>query len=94
MSCREVMAAVLDRIDERNPAVNAIVSIRERDELLAEAGERDDELARDESRGWMHGIPQAIKDLSATQGIRTTLGSRLLEPNCLRGLCCWPFAGL
>ena len=73
------MAAVLDRIDERNPAVNAIVSIRERDELLAEAGERDDELARDESRGWMHGIPQAIKDLSATQGIRTTLGSRLLE---------------
>ena len=79
MSCREVMAAVLDRIDERNPAVNAIVSIRERDELLAEAGERDDELARDESRGWMHGIPQAIKDLSATQGIRTTLGSRLLE---------------
>ena len=73
------MAAILDRIDERNPAVNAIVSIRERDELLAEAGERDDELARNESRGWMHGIPQAIKDLSATKGIRTTLGSRLLE---------------
>ena len=79
VSCREVITAYLDRIDERNPAVNAIVSIRSRDELVAEAGMRDDELARDESRGWMHGIPQAIKDLSATKGIRTTLGSRLLE---------------
>ena len=37
VSCREVMAAYLDRIDERNPAVNAIVSLRDRDELLAEA---------------------------------------------------------
>ena len=79
VSCREVITAYLDRIDERNPAVNAIVSIRSRNELVAEAGMRDDELARDESRGWMHGIPQAIKDLSATKGIRTTLGSRLLE---------------
>ncbi len=79
VSCREVMVAFLDRIDERNLAVNAIVSLRARDVLLAEAGERDDELARDASRGWMHGIPQAIKDLSLTEGIRTTLGSRLLE---------------
>jgi amidase len=79
VSCREVMSGYLDRIDEQNPAVNAIVSIRSRDELLAEAGERDDELARDASRGWMQGIPQAIKDLSMTKGIRTTLGSRLLE---------------
>ena len=71
--------AFLERIDERNPAVNAIVSIRDRDVLLAEAGERDDELARGGSRGWMHGIPQAIKDLSLTEGIRTTMGSRLLE---------------
>lgn len=79
VSCREVITAYLDRIDERNPALNAIISIRSRNELVAEAGMRDDELARDESRGWMHGIPQAIKDLSATKGIRTTLGSRLLE---------------
>ncbi len=79
VSCREVMAAYLDRIDERNPAVNAIVSLRDRDELLAEATECDDEIAHDLSRGWMHGMPQAIKDLAETKGLRTTKGSRLLE---------------
>ncbi len=79
VSCREVMTAYLDRIAERNPAVNAIVSLRDRDELLAEARVCDDETASGVSRGWMHGMPQAIKDLSETKGLRTTMGSRLLE---------------
>ena len=79
VSCREVMTAYLDHIDERNPAVNAIVSRRDRDELLAEANECDDEIANDLSRGWMHGMPQAIKDLAAAKGLPMTMGSRLLE---------------
>jgi amidase len=79
VSCREVMAAYLDRIDERNPAVNAIVSLRDRDDLTAEAAECDDEISHDVSRGWMHGMPQAIKDLAETKGLRTTMGSLLLE---------------
>ncbi len=77
MSCREVMAAFLDRIDERNPAVNAIVSLRDRDGLFADAAVCDDEIAHGQSRGWMHGMPQAIKDLAETKGLRTTMGSRL-----------------
>jgi amidase len=79
VSCREVMAAYLDRIDERNPAVNAIVSLRDRDLVLAEAAECDDEIIHGVSRGWMHGMPQAIKDLAETKGLRTTRGSPLLE---------------
>ena len=79
VSCREVMVAYLDRIDEQNPAVNAIVSLRDRDELIAEAAVRDDELANGVSHGWMHGMPQAIKDLAETKGLRTTKGSLLLE---------------
>lgn len=79
VSCREVMAATLARIDRVNPHVNAIVSLRDADVLLAEADARDAQLARGESMGWMHGMPQAIKDLSNTAGLRTTLGSPLMR---------------
>ncbi len=79
VSCREVMLAFLDQIDRVNPKVNAIVSLRDRDELLKEADQRDAQLRRGEYLGWMHGMPQAPKDLTATAGIRTTQGSPLFK---------------
>jgi len=78
VSCREVMRAYLSRIDAVNAGVNAIVSRRPDVELLREADACDAELAHGASRGWMHGMPQAIKDAAETQGLRTTLGSPLL----------------
>lgn len=77
VSCREVMQTYLAHIECYNPKVNALVSLQPADSLLAQAEQRDAELARGEYRGWMHGLPHAIKDLSLTQGIRTTLGSPL-----------------
>lgn len=77
ISCAEVATAYLDHIEQTNPAYNAIVSMRNRDEILAEAREKDDLLARGLRQGWMHGFPQAIKDLAATRGLRTTMGSPL-----------------
>lgn len=77
VSCREVMQAYLGHIERFNPQVNALVSLREGAVLLAEADARDRELAGEQSRGWMHGMPQAVKDLAATAGLRTTLGSPL-----------------
>jgi amidase len=79
VSCREVMTAYLDRIDAHNPSVNAIVSLRDRELLMVEAAERDDELAHGRSRGWMHGMPQAIKDLAEAEGLPMTSGSPLFE---------------
>jgi amidase len=79
LSCREVMRAYLARIAEFNPKHNAIVSLRDEDELLSEADARDAELGHGTVRGWMHGMPQAIKDMAATKGLRTTLGSPLLR---------------
>ena len=79
LSCREVMQAYLARIAALNPGYNAIVSLRPEAELLAEAGACDAELARGRSRGWMHGMPQAIKDLANAAGLPTTLGSPLMK---------------
>jgi len=78
-SCRELMQATLRRIERVNPQCNAIVSLRDGDTLLREAGERDAELHRGRRLGWLHGLPQAIKDVAATAGLRTTLGSPLLR---------------
>ncbi|NIL15474.1 amidase [Pseudomonas sp. AN3A02] len=77
VSCHEVMQAYLAQVERFNPTVNALVSLRSHEEVLAEAAQRDRELDQGQSRGWMHGMPQAIKDLAATQGLRTTLGSPL-----------------
>jgi amidase len=79
VSCLEVMNAYLDHIETLNPKVNAIVSLQDRGSLVEQAKARDAELARGQRRGWMHGFPQAIKDLTATKGIRTTQGSRIFK---------------
>ncbi|MBW6421865.1 amidase [Rhizobium sp. XQZ8] len=70
-----VMQAYLDRIERFNPAINAIVSLRDTESLLAEAAACDTELAAGTSRGWMQGMPIAIKDLCEVKGIRCTYGS-------------------
>ncbi len=78
VSCVEVMKACLDQIERVNPTVNAVVSLRDRNELLAEAARKDEELNKGIYHGWMHGFPHAVKDLAATKGIPTTMGSPLL----------------
>ena len=82
VSCAEVMTASLDQIDRLNPIVNAIVSLRPREQLLEQAVQRDAELAHAlaDARpvGWMHGFPQAPKDVAATAGIATTQGSPIM----------------
>jgi amidase len=79
VSCQEVMQSTLERIARLNPLSNAIVSLQDPETLMAQARERDAQLARGESMGWMHGMPQAIKDLANVQGLRSTLGSPLMK---------------
>lgn len=54
---------------------NALVSLRGREDLLAEARARDEQLARGQRLGWLRGFPVAVKDLADAQGLPTTLGS-------------------
>lgn len=79
VSCREVMEAFLGQIDRCNQRVNAIVALQDREGLMKQADERDQQMARGQYLGWMHGFPHAVKDLALTAGIRTTMGSPLLK---------------
>lgn len=79
VSCTEVMQAYLARIHRLNPACNAIVNLAGDDTLLAQAAERDAEIARGQWRGWLHGMPQAIKDTGHALGFPTTYGCALLR---------------
>ena len=70
-SAPEIAAAFLDRIDAVNPAVNAIVALRERDAIMDDARR----LQESGPHGPLFGLPIAIKDLAETEGIATTHGS-------------------
>ena len=71
LSAEELMQATLARIAAVNPRVNAIVSLRDEADLLAEARAAD----QGPSKGPLHGLPIAIKDLADAKGLPTSMGS-------------------
>ncbi|MEO1639852.1 MAG: amidase [Pseudomonadota bacterium] len=73
LSAVEVMQATLERVGRENPGVNAIVSLRDADEVLAEAKAADAKAPQ----GPLHGIPIAVKDLANVAGLPTSQGSPL-----------------
>jgi amidase len=81
ITCVEVMQAYLARIDLVNPTHNAIINLRDSEALLAEARAADVQLSAGQSKGWLHGIPFAIKDIAPVAGLPNTLGSPLLKNN-------------
>ena len=74
LSATELLTAALARIDQANPAINAIVTL-DAERALATAAELDSLAARGSFLGPLHGLPIAVKDLAETAGIRTTFGS-------------------
>jgi len=78
LSAREVMEAHLAQIEQVNPKVNAIVTLLP-ELALAGAKQADEQVARGEAVGPLHGLPVAHKDLVETKGIRTTKGSPLFK---------------
>ncbi|MGA2952900.1 MAG: amidase [Caulobacteraceae bacterium] len=79
ISCVEVMGAYLDHIERLNPKVNAIVALQDRSALIAQARERDTQVARGEIMGPLHGFPHAVKDLFWVKGIRSASGSPIFK---------------
>ncbi len=73
ISCVELIAQVIGDIKQRD-TFRSLITLTE-EQALAEAAERDRELAAGKDRGPFHGIPIGLKDLFYTRGIRTTGGS-------------------
>jgi amidase len=78
ISARELLELHLERIAERNPQLNAIVSL---DEERARQGATaaDEATTRGEETGPLHGLPFAFKDTHDVAGWRTTYGSPLFR---------------
>ena len=100
VSAVELVEAHLARIDEVNPALNAVVQLAA-ERARAEAVEADAALARGESLGALHGVPFTLKDSIDTEGVITTggtLGRKDYVPDAdatvtarlgLRAAFCW-----
>jgi Asp-tRNA(Asn)/Glu-tRNA(Gln) amidotransferase A subunit family amidase len=70
----QVTEALLDRITEWNPRLNAFLTVTA-ERALVDARSAEDRARRGERIGPLDGVPHSIKDMDATRGIRTTSGS-------------------
>src|SRR5918992_2607890 len=74
----ELLDSCLDRIAATNPKLNAIVAMDENAAKTA-ATAAENAVMRGDDLGLLHGLPLGIKDLQATQGLRTTWGSLIYK---------------
>jgi len=66
----------LERIAERNPAINAYITILA-DQALAQAKHADAELKSGRDRGPLHGVPVSLKDIIDLRDVATTAASKV-----------------
>ena len=78
VSAVDITRSVLDRIDAAESKVGAYITL-DREGALKQAEAADRLLAQGQG-GELCGIPLSIKDVLCTEGLRTTAGSKILEP--------------
>jgi amidase len=73
LSSVEATEALLARIDRLDPRLKSYATLT-RERALADAARLDAETAAGRSRGPLHGVPIAVKDLCNTEGVPTAAG--------------------
>lgn len=77
-SSLEITEAIIERIEEINPIINAYCTTTF--ELALEMAKKSDKaLKKGKPVEKLHGVPFSIKDLIETKGIRTTYGCKIFE---------------
>jgi amidase len=74
LTAAEALEAHLDRIAQRNPVLNAVVSL-DADGARDRAAAADAARRRGEIWGPLHGVPMTLKDGHDVAGLRTTIGT-------------------
>jgi amidase len=74
----EVVETLLVEIAQKNPILNALVTI-DSEGALASARKAETKFAKGEPVGLLEGIPFTLKDVYATAGLRTTWGSAFFK---------------
>jgi aspartyl-tRNA(Asn)/glutamyl-tRNA(Gln) amidotransferase subunit A len=77
LSSSEVVRATLARLERLEDKLNAFITVL-REPAHAKAKKADEDIARGQYRGPLHGVPVTIKDMFETAGVRTTGGSKIL----------------
>ena len=78
VTAEDATARCLARIAERNPSLNAYITVLV-DEATAQAREADREIAAGAYRGPLHGVPISLKDIIDLRDTPTTAASRVRE---------------
>jgi aspartyl-tRNA(Asn)/glutamyl-tRNA(Gln) amidotransferase subunit A len=78
ISAESAATQCLERIAERNPSINAYITVLA-DQAIAQAREADAEIAAGRYRGPLHGVPISLKDIIDVRGVATTAASRVRE---------------
>jgi amidase len=73
LSSVEATEALLDRIGKVDPKLKSYATIT-RERAVVDAAHLDAETAAGKSRGPLHGVPIAVKDLCDTEGVPTSAG--------------------
>jgi amidase len=74
----ELTRTMLERIDAVDKTLMSYATVMA-DSAMMQAQEAEREIASGNYKGWLHGVPVAVKDLCYTTGVRTMGGARVLR---------------
>ncbi len=77
VSSLELTEACLDKIEKRNPEINAYITVTS--ELAREEAQKADQLIASGKQNILTGIPFSVKDAICTAGVRSTASAKILD---------------
>lgn len=81
ISCVEVAKQFLDHIETYNKTINAIVDLKDYNDIITEARVKDQLLSHGKTLGPLHGLPITVKDTFNVMGLISSNGNPKLKGN-------------